>query len=227
MRILLVEDNAKLAAGMAAVLSAGGFQVDRVADGTDAEAALASTPFDLVVLDLSLPGMDGLDVLKNLRDRRLDVPVLIVTARGDLNDRVRGLDLGADDYLTKPFAVEELRARAAALIRRGAGRARPTIEFAGLTLDVTANTLVHAGAPIEISPRELAVLRVMLMSKSDVVPKAQIAESLSTFDLDVSDNAVEQTISRLRKRLGGFGIAIRAARGMGYFLMAQEQGGAG
>lgn len=96
MRILLVEDNAKLAAGMAAVLSAGGFQVDRVADGTDAEAALASTPFDLVVLDLSLPGMDGLDVLKNLRDRRLDVPVLIVTARGDLNDRVRGLDLGAD-----------------------------------------------------------------------------------------------------------------------------------
>ena len=227
MRILLVEDNAKLAAGMADVLGRGGFQVDAVADGERAEAALASTRFDLVVLDLSLPDMDGLDVLRNLRNRRHDVPVLIVTARGDLDDRVRGLDLGADDYLTKPFAVAELEARARALIRRGAGRASPTIAFGGMTLDMGANSLTRAGRPIDISPRELAVLRLMLMSKSDVVPKAQIAESLSTFDVDMSDNAVEQTISRLRKRLAGHGVAIRAARGMGYFLLADETAAAG
>ena len=225
MRILLVEDNAKLAAGMAEVLSRGGFRVDAVAGGEDAEAALATTRFDLVVLDLSLPDMDGLDVLRNLRSRHQDVPVLVVTARGDLDDRVRGLDLGADDYLTKPFAVEELEARARALIRRGAGRASPTIEFAGMMLDVSANSLTRAGQPIEISPRELAVLRLMLMSKSDVVPKAQIAESLSTFDADISENAVEQTISRLRKRLAVHGVAIRAARGMGYFLLADDRGG--
>lgn len=222
MRILLVEDNAKLAAGMAGVLTRGGFQVDRVGGGEDAEAALASTGFDLVLLDLSLPDMDGLEVLRNLRGRQRDVPVLIVTARGDLDDRVRGLDLGADDYLTKPFAVEELEARVRALIRRGAGRGRPTIDFAGMTLDVTTNTLMQGATPIEISPRELAVLRLMLMSKSAVVPKAQIAESLSTFDSDISENAVEQTISRLRKRLAAHGVAIRAARGMGYFLMTED-----
>lgn len=222
MRILLVEDNAKLAAGVAEVLGRGGFVVDAVAAGEEAEAALASTRFDLVILDLSLPDMDGLDLLKGLRDRHQDVPVLIVTARGDLDDRVRGLDLGADDYLTKPFAVKELVARARALIRRGGGRARSTIAFGELTLDVTANSLMLGDQPIEISPRELAVLRLMLMSKSAVVPKAQIAESLSTFDSNISENAVEQTISRLRKRLIGHGATIRTARGMGYFLMVDE-----
>lgn len=220
MRILLVEDNAQLAAGIAEVLRRGGFLVDTVAGGEDAEAGIASTEFDLVILDLSLPDKDGLDVLRDLRNRHQDVPVLIVTARGDLNDRVRGLDLGADDYLTKPFAVEELEARARALIRRGAGRARPTIEYGGLVLDVSANSLTSDGRPIDISPRELAVLRLLLMSKSAVVPKTQIVESLSTFDSDISENAVEQAISRLRKRLASHGVAIRAARGMGYFLMS-------
>lgn len=225
MRILLVEDNAQLAAGVAEVLRRGGFQVDTVAGGEDAEAGIASTEFDLVILDLSLPDKDGLDVLRDIRNRRQDVPVMIVTARGDLDDRVRGLDLGADDYLTKPFAVEELEARVRALIRRRAGRARPTITFAELTLDVAANSLTRAGVPIDISPRELAVLRLMLMSKSTVVPKSQIVESLSTFESDMSENAVEQTISRLRKRLATYGVSIRAARGMGYFLMtdAAEQ----
>ncbi len=223
MRVLLVEDNAKLAAGMTDVLARKGFRVDAVSHGQDAQAALASTAFDLVILDLSLPDIDGLEVLRGLRDRHQDVPVLVVTARGDLDDRVRGLDLGADDYLTKPFAVEELEARARALIRRGAGRARPTIEFAGLTLDVTTNSLTGNGRPIEISRRELAVLQLMLMSKSTVVPKAQIVESLSTFDSDTSENAVEQTISRLRKRLAPHGVAIRAARGLGYFLMGEER----
>ena len=220
MRVLLVEDNAKLAAGMAEVLARNGFLVDIVGHGEDADAALASTAFDLLILDLSLPDMDGLEVLRRLRSRRVGVPVLVVTARGDLDDRVRGLDLGADDYLTKPFEIEELEARMRALIRRSAGQAQSTIAFAGLTFDVGANTLMRDGAPIEISPRELAVFRLMALSKSTVIAKSQIAESLSTFDSDVSENAVEQTVSRLRKRLAGHGISIRTARGMGYFMIA-------
>lgn len=222
MRILLVEDNRKLASGIANVLAGSGFHVDTVDNGGDADAALAASVFDLVILDLSLPDMDGLDVLRNMRNRAVTVPVLIVTARGRLDDRVRGLDLGADDYLTKPFEIEELEARIRALIRRAAGRAKSTVEFAGLTLDVGANALTHDGHPVDISPRELAVLKLMVLSKSAVVPKGQIAESLSTFDADVSQNAIEQIISRLRKRLLPFRINIKTARGIGYFLMTDE-----
>lgn len=222
MRILLVEDNRKLASGIANVLAGSGFHVDTVDNGGDADAALAASVFDLVILDLSLPDMDGLDVLRNMRNRAVTVPVLIVTARGRLDDRVRGLDLGADDYLTKPFEIEELEARIRALIRRAAGRAKSTVEFAGLTLDVGANALTHDGRPVDISPRELAVLKLMVLSKSAVVPKGQIAESLSTFDADVSQNAIEQIISRLRKRLFPFRINIKTARGIGYFLMTDE-----
>lgn len=222
MRILLVEDNIKLASGVAEVLAKSGFHVDTVDNGADADAALAASSFDLVILDLSLPDMDGLDVLRNMRNRAITIPVLVVTARGRLDDRVRGLDLGADDYLTKPFEIEELEARIRALIRRAAGKAKSAVEFAGLTLDVGANALTHEGRPIDISPRELAVLKLMVLSKSTVVPKAQIAESLSTFDADVSSNAIEQIISRLRKRLLPFAITIKTARGIGYFLMTEK-----
>ncbi len=223
MRILLVEDNEKLAKGIADVLSGSGFQVDIVGDGEEAEAALLVETFALVILDLSLPGLDGLDVLKNLRDRGVTVPVLVVTARGDLDDRVRGLDIGADDYLTKPFEVSELEARVRALIRRSAGKAQSAIDFSGLVLDIANNTLTADGAPVEISPRELSVFRLMLMSRGQVVPKAQIVAALSTFDADISENAVEQTISRLRKRLAAHGVGIRTARGMGYFLFSEAE----
>lgn len=223
MRILLVEDNEKLAKGIADVLSGSGFLVDVVGDGEEAEAALLVQTFALVILDLSLPGLDGLDVLKNLRGRGVTVPVLVVTARGDLDDRVRGLDIGADDYLTKPFEVSELEARVRALIRRSAGKAQSAIDFSGLVLDIASNTLMADGAPVEISPRELSVFRLMLMSRGRVVPKAQIVDALSTFDADISENAVEQTISRLRKRLAVHGVGIRTARGMGYFLFADAE----
>ena len=223
MRILLVEDNEKLAKGIAGVLSGNGFQVDIVGDGEQAAAALLVQTFALVILDLSLPGLDGLDVLKNLRGRGVTVPVLVVTARGDLDDRVRGLDIGADDYLTKPFEVSELEARVRALIRSSAGKAQSAIDFAGLVLDIADNTLTANGAPVEISPRELSVFRLMLMSRGRVVPKAQIVSSLSTFDVDISENAVEQTISRLRKRLAAHGVGIRTARGMGYFLFSETE----
>ena len=223
MRILLVEDNEKLAKGIADVLSGSGFQVDVVGDGEEAEAALLVQTFALVILDLNLPGLDGLDVLKNLRGRGVTVPVLVVTARGDLDDRVLGLDIGADDYLTKPFEVSELEARVRALIRRSAGKAQSAIDFSGLVLDIASNTLTADGAPVEISPRELSVFRLMLMSRGRVVPKAQIVDALSTFDADISENAVEQTISRLRKRLAAHGIGIRTARGMGYFLFSEAE----
>ncbi|WP_350333630.1 response regulator transcription factor [Coralliovum pocilloporae] len=223
MRILLVEDNSKLAAGICDVLQGGGFQVDVVENGLDADAAIATTTFDLIVLDLTLPDLDGLEVLTNLRNRGVAVPVLIVTARGDLDDRIRGLDLGADDYLTKPFDVAELEARVRALIRRSSGRAQSTIRVAQLTLDLSSNALSSETGLIEIPPRELAVLRLMLLSKSDVVPKSKLMESLSTFDSDPSENAIEQIISRLRKRLAPHGISIKTARGIGYFILVDEE----
>lgn len=222
MRILLVEDNSELANGLIKILALSGFQVDLVASAEDGEAAIAANKFDLVILDLTLPDGDGLNVLKNVRDRGTDVPIIILTARGNLNDRVRGLDLGADDYLTKPFEVTELEARMRALIRRSAGKASSRIEFAGLILDIAQNQLASGDTLVDVSPRELSVLRALLMAQGRIVPKNQLADSLSTFQTDMSDNAVEQSISRLRKRLSPHGIGIRTARGLGYYLFASE-----
>lgn len=224
MRILLVEDNSELANGLIKVLAISGFQVDLVATAEDAEAAIAANKFDLVILDLTLPDGDGLDVLKNIRDRGTDVPVIILTARGNLDDRVRGLDLGADDYLTKPFEVSELEARMRALIRRSAGKASSRIEFSGLVLDIAQNQLTSGETLVDVSPRELSVLRALLMAQGRIVPKNQLADSLSTFQIDMSDNAVEQSISRLRKRLAPHNLGIRTARGLGYYLFATEEG---
>lgn len=222
MRILLVEDNTKLAEGTRDVLTSSGFQVDIVANGEDAQSALRAGDYDLVILDLTLPDMDGLDVLRALRGHGGQMPVLIITARGDLDDRVKGLDLGADDYLTKPFEVSELEARVRALIRRSAGRTQSSLTYAGLTLDIANGILMKGNEPLEITPREFATFRALVLSKSDVVPKVKILNSLTTFDSDITENAVEQIISRLRKRLAPHGISIRTARGIGYYLFTQE-----
>ena len=223
MRILIIEDNLKLAEGLSKILTESSFVVDLVSNATDADAAIASQSFDLIILDLNLPDQDGLEVLRTMRGRGSDIPVLIVTARSDLYDRVKGLDLGADDYITKPFEVSELEARVRALIRRSAGQARSIIEFSNLKLDLKRNTLTAQSQNVDISPRELNVLRVMLMAKGRIVSKSRIVDSVCTFEGNMTDNALEKVISRLRKRLLPYGIKIQTARGLGYYLFSNQE----
>lgn len=218
MRILVVEDNRTLADGLAAVLRVAGYAVDVVRDGVSADAVLTTETFDLVVLDLSLPEMDGLDVLRHMRARRNPSSVLILTARGALDERVRGLDLGADDYMTKPFEVSELEARIRVLLRRQAGLHDSSIAFGNIELDTVSRTLSAFGQTLEMPARELSVLETLLRKAGKVVAKQSIIESLAAFDDDLSENAVEQYISRLRRRLAPYALTVRVARGLGYYL---------
>lgn len=218
MRILVVEDNRTLADGLAAVLRVAGYAVDVVRDGVSADAVLTTETFDLVVLDLSLPEMDGLDVLRRMRARRNASSVLVLTARGALDERVRGLDLGADDYMTKPFEVSELEARIRVLLRRQAGLHNSSIAFGSIELDTVSRTLSAFGQTLDIPARELSVLETLLRKAGKVVAKQSIIESLAAFDDDLSENAVEQYISRLRRRLAPYALTVRVARGLGYYL---------
>lgn len=218
MRILVVEDNRTLADGLAAVLRVAGYAVDVVHDGVSADAVLTTETFDLVVLDLSLPEMDGLDVLRRMRARRNASSVLVLTARGALDERVRGLDLGADDYMTKPFEVSELEARIRVLLRRQAGLHNSAIAFGSIELDTVSRTLSAFGQTLDIPARELSVLETLLRKAGKVVAKQSIIESLAAFDDDLSENAVEQYISRLRRRLAPYALTVRVARGLGYYL---------
>ncbi len=218
MRILVVEDNKVLAGGLSVVLKNAGYAVDVVGDGVSADAAAAAQDYDLVILDLSLPEMDGLDVLRSMRAHRRDSAVLVITARASLEDRVRGLDLGADDYLAKPFEIGELEARVRALLRRRMGLRTSTVTFGRLTLDLKARSLSAEGHVVDLPARELSVLETMMLGAGRVVSKQQIVDSLSAFDEGISDNAIEQYVSRLRKRLAPLGLKIHTARGLGYYL---------
>ncbi len=220
LRLLVVEDNETLAQGLTTVLKGAGYAVDLVSDGQSAQAALSTTLYDLAVLDLTLPDMDGLEVLRWLRQQRGDCAVLVLTARGALDDRIRGLDLGADDYMTKPFEVRELEARVRVLLRRRAGLRSSQLEFGGLSLDLSARQATLEGERLELPARELNLLETLLLRAEQVVSKQQIIESLADFDDDISENAVEQYVSRLRKRLEPRGLKIRTARGLGYILEA-------
>lgn len=222
MRILVVEDNRTLAEGLVTVLRGAGYAVDAVHDGASADAVLATEPFDLVILDLNLPDREGLDVLRALRARRTMSAVLILTARGALDERVRGLDLGADDYMTKPFEVSELEARVRVLLRRQAGLRDASVSFGEISLDTNSRTLSAHGQPLDIPARELSVLETLLMRAGKVVSKQSIIQSLAAFDDDLSANAVEQYVSRLRRRLAPFGLTVRTARGLGYYLDRSE-----
>jgi len=218
MRILLVEDNAALAEGLATILRGTGHAVDVVQDGASAEVLAAAESFDLVILDLNLPQMDGLSVLRAMRDRQNRAAVLILTARGSAEERIRGLDLGADDYMVKPFDVGELEARVRSLLRRQAGLRASTVSFGAVTLDLTSRSFLADGVALDIPARERALLEVLFTRAGKVVAKEAILQSLTSLDDDLSGNAIEQYVSRLRKRLAPHGLTVRTARGIGYYL---------
>lgn len=216
MRVLLVEDDVLLGAGIRAGLRQDGYTVDWVRDGETAGRAAATEVFDVIVLDLGLPGVDGLSVLRRLRTGGNVTPVLILTARDTVADRVKGLDVGADDYLVKPFDLDELCARARALIRRSMGRATPLLEHGSLTLDPASHRVTYAGTPVEMPPREFALLRILMENATRVVSKARLQETLYGWDQEVESNAVEVHIHHLRKKLSAD--VIKTVRGVGYML---------
>jgi len=218
MRVLVVEDDSVLAAALTRALTQATYAVDLASDGEMANEALASNPYDLVVLDIALPKLDGLAVLKRLRDRRLQVPVLILTARDTLEDRVEGLDLGADDYLTKPFDLPEFEARVRALLRRSHYSGGGSMTHGKLRFDTAARRLFHAEQPVDLSARELALVELLLARQGRVVSKEQIIDQLFGFGGDVGSNAIEVCVHRVRRKLEPFGIDIRTVRGMGYLL---------
>lgn len=219
MRILLVEDDAMIGESVADGLKAEGYAVDWVRDGKEAEVAVAATPYSLVVLDLGLPRRDGIEVLKSIRERRLDVPVLVMTARDTVRDRVRGLDAGADDYLVKPFDLDELAARTRALLRRAAGRAEPVIERGPLTINPASREVTWRGEAVPLSAREYALIAALAERPGVVLSRAQLEERLYGWNEAVGSNAVEVHIHNVRKKLGD-GV-IRNVRGLGYTLSTE------
>ncbi len=216
MRLLLVEDDPMIGEAVLELLRGERYAVDWVRDGDMADPALRSTAYDLVLLDLGLPRRDGLDVLRALRARRDRTPVLIATARDAVAQRVQGLDAGADDYVLKPYALDELLARIRALLRRAAGRAEPVYEHQGVSIDtVTREVRVH-GQPVVLSAREWAVLEALLARPGRVLSRAQLEDKLYAWKDGISSNAVEVYIHGLRKKLGNE--LIQNVRGVGYLV---------
>ncbi|WP_102223680.1 response regulator [Acidimangrovimonas sediminis] len=214
MRILVVEDDAVLADGLRVGLRLAGFTPDHVATLADARAALDTTPFAALVLDLMLPDGWGLDLLREIRARGRDLPVLVLTARDRTRERIDGLDAGADDYLGKPFDLDELAARLRALIRRGAGRSAGWIEHGALRLDPVARQAIHAGTALKLSRREFAVLQALVERPGRILSKRDLEDRLYGWDDEIESNAVEVHIHHLRAKLGrGF---IETLRGIGY-----------
>jgi DNA-binding response OmpR family regulator len=221
MRVLLVEDDEALARGLAAALKLAGLAVDHEADGAEAARLALAEPYSLVVLDLGLPGLSGFEVLRRIRGAGSAVPVMILTARDAVSDRVKGLDLGADDYLLKPFDLAEFEARVRALIRRGQGSPSPVLACGGLELDRSSGTVTLHGRPLALRRRELAVLTALLTRAGKVVPKERLAAEIFGFDEPVAPNALELYVARLRRKLEPDGPEIRTIRGLGYLLEAR------
>ena len=218
MRILLAEDDAVLADGLSRSLRAGGYAVDVVANGSEADSALAAQPFDLLILDLGLPKLAGLEVLRRLRGRQSKLPVLILTAADSVEQRVKGLDLGADDYMAKPFALSELEARVRALTRRAAGGTQNVLRHGALTLDVAGRVAAIDDQPLDLSAREIGLLEVLLARAGRLISKEQLVEHLCEWGEEVSNNAIEVYVHRLRKKLEPGGVRIATVRGLGYCL---------
>jgi two-component system OmpR family response regulator/two-component system response regulator TctD len=223
MRILLAEDDPIIADGLIRALRKSGYAVDHVANGADADAAVLAQQFDLLILDLGLPKLSGIEVLRRLRARKAVLPVLVLTAQDGIGDRVRGLDAGADDYLTKPFALPELEARVRALTRRGTGL--PTqIELGALVYDQGDRVVRVHGQVVELSAREMALLEILLLRVGRLVSKEQLVDHLCGWGEEVSTNAIEVYVHRLRKKLESASVQIATVRGLGYCL--EKPGGA-
>jgi two-component system response regulator QseB len=214
MRVLLAEDDAMIGAAVRDRLRSQGFAVDWVRDGRAADAALAGDVYDLLLLDLGLPGREGLAVLRGLRGRGSTLPVVILTARDAVDDRVAGLDAGADDYVVKPFDLKELEARLRAVLRRRAGSASSVIEHGTLSLDLASHELRRDGVLVPVSPREFALLHALLERPGRILSRAQLEERLYGWGEEVGSNVVEVHIHSLRRKLGAD--LIRNVRGVGY-----------
>src|SRR6186713_2761549 len=218
MRVLIAEDDQVLADGLLRSLRGSGFAADHVACGSEADAALASHEFDMVILDLGLPKLHGLEVLRKLRARGSAVPVLILTAADSVEQRVQGLDLGADDYMAKPFSLQELEARVRALTRRGMGGTSNAIKHGPLVYDQAGRVATIDGKMVELSARELGLLEVLLQRAGRLVSKDQLVERLCEWGEEVSLNAIEVYIHRLRKKIEKGPVRIATVRGLGYCL---------
>jgi two-component system, OmpR family, response regulator QseB len=214
MRLLLVEDDAMIGEAIRTGLKRDGFAVDWVYDGESADRVLRTEAFDLALLDLGLPRKDGLQVLQALRARRQSLPVLIITARDAVSDRIQGLDAGADDYLVKPFDLDELAARIRALLRRKSGRPEPRMEHLGVTLDPATHAVSRDGREVDLSPKEFALLQLLLERPGTIHSRSQIEERLYGWGEEVESNAVEVHIHGLRRKLGAD--FILNVRGVGY-----------
>jgi two-component system OmpR family response regulator len=218
MRILLVEDDVQLAKAMGIALRENGYVVDLVASKSAALATLETVSYDLAVLDIGLPDGTGFEIVQHLRQRSRSTPVLIVTARDAVDDKVHGLDLGADDYLVKPVAIKELAARARALIRRGQCGSGPRLRAGHLDLDTVARQAFHNGQPVPLTAREWGALEYLAARAGRIVSKEQLLQTLCGWDNEVTINAVEMVVHRLRGKVESFGVNIRTVRGLGYML---------
>ena len=220
MRLLLIEDSAELAKWLAKALHGGGYAVDVTHDGQAADHLLFSQTYDAVILDLGLPTMDGLTVLRRLRARSNNVPVMVLTARGELNDRITGLNLGADDYLAKPFDLSELEARLHALIRRAHGVSTPVIKLGPLSYESVGRVFGLNGSTLVLRPKEHAVLEVLLVRAGKAISKEKLFDKVFSVDATTGQDVVEIYIHRLRKQFLNSGISIVTLRGLGYLLEA-------
>ena len=216
MRLLLVEDDHMIGETVVDVLRAENFAVDWIKDGLAAQSMLRSQPYDLVLLDLALPGRDGIEVLRSLRAAKVRIPVLVATARDSVEQRIAGLDAGADDYVLKPYDLGELLARVRALLRRAAGRAEPVYEHMGVTINPATRESTVNGRPVLLSSREWAVLEPLIARPGAVLSRAQLEEKIFGFDDSIASNAVEVYVHGLRKKLGAN--LIQNVRGLGYLV---------
>lgn len=223
MRIAIIEDNESVAKGIAFVLRDAGHAVDLIHDGLEADAHLRGDGADVLILDINLPGMSGIGVLKNLRKRQDDRPVLLLTARGSTEERIEGLDAGADDYLVKPFEMAELEARIRAMARRRAVPVVQTMTVGGLRFDPQHRQVQHKGQVIDLPRKELAVFEALAMAKGRTVTKAALLDAVYGVGTDVEEHVVEVYVSRLRKKLKPLGVDIKAQRGLGYQLQVTPE----
>lgn len=217
-RILITEDDPALGEALQFSLTQAGYAVDRVANGAAADDALKDDVFDLLILDLGLPKLDGIEVLRRLRRRNASMPVLILSGRETPEEKVQALDLGADDYLVKPFSLSELQARVRALLRRGQGGASPVISYGGLSLDTVGRSVSVNGLALPLSQHEIGVLEILVHRFGRVVSKEQLVEQLYSYNREVGYNAIEVYVHRLRKKIEGSGLNVRTVYGRGYIL---------